>query len=258
MPLRYTNNMANYIDEAFWREALSTPTWYLLLQDDFERLEELATQESDYANRKRIKDTAYRLVEEAVRTGRLPMATMGDDLDAERQQIDTIVVHHTKNKPGMTLERLNAMQLLRIYGRYYTNPTNPNEQHFKGQPVWSGHFYNDAQVFWGYHWLMREDGTSQRILPDEAIGWHAGNWDVNTRSVGICIDDDLSHKQPSETVMQSIADTINRHYPNVRNTKIVGHCEVNDGTACPGDLFVKGWKRELVGRLRQSPFGFFM
>ncbi len=53
--------MTNILDEDFWREALSKPTWYLLLNDDFERLEQLAKNESDYDKRKQIKDKAYSL-----------------------------------------------------------------------------------------------------------------------------------------------------------------------------------------------------
>lgn len=241
--------MPDYIDEAYWREALSKPDWYLLLKDDFERLEKLAEKETNYAKRKQIKGQAYSLVEEAVRDGRLPMAEAGEDLDAERKPIDTVVVHHTKNKPGMTLERLNAIQLLRIYGRYFADPTDPKEKHLKGQPIWSGHFFNSKQVFWGYHWLVREGGTSECILDDSYIGWHSGNWDVNTRSAGICIDDDLSDKQPSEAVIQAVAGIIKRHYPNVNPSKVLGHCEVNNKTECPGRLFLESWKQKLITTL---------
>ena len=242
--------MADYIDENYWREALTKPDWYLLLQDDFDRLERLARDEKDYSKRKQIKSKAYSLVEEAVRDGNMPMSDSGDNLDAERQPIDTVVIHHTKNKPAMTLDRLNAIQLLRIYGRYFVNPTDPKEKHLKGLPVWSGHFYESRQVFWGYHWLIREDGASERILKDTYIGWHAGNWDVNTRSVGICIDDDLSDKEPSDAVIQSIADTIRQHYPAVNKSNILGHCEVNEKTECPGHLFGESWKQNLLDKLQ--------
>ena len=241
--------MADYIDETYWRKALSQPNWYLLLKDDFERLEELSEKEDNYAKRKQIKDKAYSLVEEAVSDGRLPIAEIGDNLDAERKPVDTIVVHHTKNRPGMTLAHLNAVQLLRIYGRYFANPTDAKEKHLKGQLIWSGHFYNSKQVFWGYHWLIREDGSSERILDDNYVGWHAGNWDVNTRSVGICIDDDLSDKKPSETVIQAVANIIKQHYPNVNWPKILGHCEVNNNTECPGYLFLESWKHQLTANL---------
>jgi len=242
--------MSGTIDEAYWREALSMPNWYLLLKDDFERLEKLAEKEDDYAKRKQIKDMAYRLVEEAVRDGRLPMSKTGDNFDSERKPIDTIVIHHTSNKPVLTLERLNAMQLLRIYGRYFASPTDPKEKHLEGKLVWSGHFYNSKQVFWGYHWLIRENGSSERILDDSYVGWHAGNWEVNTRSIAICIDDDLSDKEPGKAIIKAVADTIKQHYPNVDNSKILGHCEVNNSTGCPGHLFLESWKQTLVASLQ--------
>jgi N-acetylmuramoyl-L-alanine amidase len=241
--------MFDYIDEKFWKESLTKPDWYLLLKDDFDRLEKLAEKETDYHKRKRIKTKAYSLVEEAVSNGTLPLADSGDNFDAERQPIDTVVIHHTKSKPGMALERLNAIQLLRIYGDYFANPTSLQERHLKGQPVWSGHFYKSRQVFWCYHWLIREDGKRERILEDRYIGWHAGNWDVNTRSVGVCIDDDLSEKEPSERVIQSIAETIREYYPAVGASKIVGHCEVNHKTKCPGHLFLESWKQKLIDSL---------
>lgn len=37
------------------------------------------------------------------------LATSGANQDAERKPIDTIVIHHTANAPGMTRERLSAM-----------------------------------------------------------------------------------------------------------------------------------------------------
>lgn len=241
--------MAAHIDEAYWREALTKPLWYLRVKDDFERLEALARNEDDYDKRKQIKAKAYSLVEEAWKQGAMPIATSGDNLDAERKSIDTIVIHHTKNKPGMTLERLNAIQLLRIYGRYFADPSDSREKHFKGQSVWSGHYYNSRQVFWGYHWFIREDGTSEHILKDDYIGWHSGSWDVNTRSVGICIDDDLEDKEPSDTVIQSIADVIKQHYPSANPSRIVGHGEVNKNTTCPGSLFYTSWKQKILGKL---------
>jgi len=247
--MAYNRNMPDYIDEHFWREALSKPTWYLLLKDDFARLEKLAAKEPDYTKRKQIKRQAYGLIEEAVRDGWMPLAETGENLDVERKSIDTIVIHHTKNRPGMTLDRLNAIQLLRIYGGHYANPVKPSEAHFKGQPVWSGHFHNSKQVFWGYHWFVREDGSCERLLDDTCVGWHSGNWDVNTRSIGICVDDDLSDKEPSEAVVDGIAGIILQHYAPASQLEILAHCQVNTTTSCPGHLFLESWKQKLTTRL---------
>jgi hypothetical protein len=240
--------MARYLDENFWLETLGKPNWYILLADDFARLEKLAEQHKDEPDHKKIKREAYEIVEKAITDGRIPFASMDENMDKDRQPIDTIVVHHTKNPPGMTLERLNAMHLLRIYGKYFANPTDPNEQHLRSSPIWSGHFYNNKQVFWGYHWLVLENGVVEQILADSYIGWHAGNWDINTRSVGICVDDDLSEKEPSETVILSLASLIRDNYSAISSDNILGHCEVNAKTECPGRLFRESWKQKILDK----------
>lgn len=241
--------MAQFIDEKLWREALSRPDWYLLLEDDFKRLERLARGQTDPMKRKAVKREAYQMVEDALREGRMSLASSGEDLDRQRKPIDTIVIHHTANPPGMSLDRLNAMQLLRIYGSYYANPTDPAETNFKGRPVWSGHFLGKTQVFWGYHWLLRQEGEVERILDDSSIGWHAGNWDINTRSIGICLDDDLRDKQPDDAVLDSLAQVINDHYGNVRPENIIGHCDASKHTECPGNLFHKTWRTKLLQKI---------
>ncbi|HUD05812.1 MAG TPA: peptidoglycan recognition family protein [Candidatus Saccharimonadales bacterium] len=243
--------MPKYPNDALWLNAFTKPDWYLDVKDEFRRLEKLAVNEKDYYKRKSIKRPAYSLVETAVRENKIILAQSGKNFDRERRPIDTIVIHHTSNKPGMTLGRLNAMELLRIYGMHYADPPNPLEKNLTGQPVWSGHFYNDQQVFWCYHWFIREDGQAERLLKDEYIGWHAGNWDINTSSIAICIDDDLSDKKPSEIVLNAIAEIIKQHYPGILTSNILGHREVNPKTVCPGDLFIDGWKGELLKKIEK-------
>jgi N-acetyl-anhydromuramyl-L-alanine amidase AmpD len=123
------------------------------------------------------------------------------------------------------------------------------------QPIYSGHFDKDKKpVFYGYHWLVREDGMGERLLPDEATGWHAGNWEVNCESIGICVDDDLTSKQPSEAVIAGIADIIRRHYSTIivpGEDMVIGHNEVTK-TVCPGNEFLDGWKQTILDRLESS------
>ena len=227
-------------DAQKWHEALGHPDWYIRLGDDFKRLEALAKDNPDA----KTKEPAYTAVEAALHEGQLPLGDSGEDFDEDRRPIDTIVVHHTKNKPGMPLARLNAMHLLRLYGPEYARESRP----YHGQPVWSGHFYQDKQVFWGYHWLVRQDGAAEHILDDRYIGWHAGNWDVNTRSVAFCIDDDLTEKEPSHLALQAIAAAIRKNYPQVKQKNIIGHCDVVD-TVCPGKLFKPSWRGKLLALL---------
>ena len=237
--------MAEYIDQNKWQDALREPDWYVRLDEDFRGLEKYADTLSE-AEHQRVKDQAYGLVEQALADGVLPFAEEGENLDKERRPIDIIVIHHTKNRPGLSLARLNAIQLLRIYGRYYANPTDPREQHFKGQSVWSNHFYKGQQVFWGYHWLVRNDGTVEQLLADDKIGWHAGNWDINTRSIGICIDDDLTEKAPTDAAIATISCLVRKRYAAVKPSNLVGHADINHQTICPGRLFKSDWRQQIL------------
>ncbi len=176
-----------------------------------------------------------------------------EDWDGERQPVDTIVIHHTSREPGLTTKRLNALHLLRLYVPRYQSETSPVlTSDGTSQPIYSGHFdENGNQVFFAYHWMVRHNGDTERLLDDSLTGWHAGDWDVNCRSVAICIDDDLSSKRPSHEAMDSITEIITREYPEIHisPTSLLGHREIYSKTICPGSEFVDGWKIELLDRL---------
>jgi len=167
----------------------------------------------------------------------------GPNWDAERQAIDTVIVHHTASAQPMDLQRLNAMHLLNLYVPKYRNPGEDLEV-IGGTPIYSGHADPTGnQVFYGYHWLIREDGSREHLLPDEAIGWHAGSWDVNTRSVAVCFDGDLEHGQPTSKALHSAAELIATDYVDVASTRVLGHNAIVQ-TICPGNDFGV-WGEEL-------------
>ncbi|MDE2232740.1 MAG: hypothetical protein KGJ90_01225 [Patescibacteria group bacterium] len=48
-----------------------------------------------------------------------------------------------------------------------------------------------------------------------------------------------------------MAKLISNNYPQVPKESIIGHCEVNKNTTCPGERFLpsltdKGWKEKLL------------
>ena len=242
--------MTKFIDESFWRQTLLEADWYLKLGEDFRRLEKLAerarAEGRDGAEVKAIKRAAYSLVESALKEGKIALAETGEDFDRERRPIDTIVIHHTKNPPGLPLDRLNAMHLLRLYAPHYAA-----DSALRGQPIWSNHFRDGRPVFYGYHWLIRADGC-QRLLEDNQIGWHAGCWHINTRSLAVAIDDDLTDKEPSRTTLGVIAELIKRDYAYVASHLVIGHCEVLARSKVvnnPGKLFRSRWKQKLLDLL---------
>jgi hypothetical protein len=170
-----------------------------------------------------------------------------DDQDKDRQPIDTVVIHHSSRAEGISLPALNALHLLNLYVPVYQNKKKPvlNSQG-EHQPIYSGHFDEQGrQVFYGYHWKVERDGTTKRLLPDSALGWHAGNWEINKKSVGICIDDDLASKTPTPESLEGAAEIINEHYAGMT---VIGHNEASQ-TVCPGAHFKHGWKLELLDLL---------
>jgi hypothetical protein len=231
------------IDVQLWQESFSKPDWYIRVWKNYQEIEQAASKEDDYQVRKAIKSQVYELVEGALNSGSIKLADSGKDFDSERLPIDTVVIHHTGSKPGMSLSRLNAIQLLRIYATQYVKPSQEDSE-IKGKAIWSNHFYFGKQVFWAYHWFVREDGTAERILNDEYIGWHAGNWDINKRSIAICFDDYLQDKQPSDKAINTAINIISSRYPGVK--QIIGHREANPNTQCPGNLFLPTWKSKLA------------
>jgi hypothetical protein len=230
-------------EENLWRRRVQKPTWYLdYVQFINQAKTELGekTQELDSLNKK-----VRHFFEEALPQDKICLASEGPDLDKERLPVDTIVVHHTSAEPGYRLSYLNATHMLNIYAPYFANPTIDGEKDLKGKALWSGHFKDGKPVFWGYHWLMRMDGTFERLLEDNQLGWHAGNWEINRRSVAICLDNSYDKQDPADDILQKLAAHIKAHYPNIGLQNIIGHREARQGTTCPGAHFLDGWKPVL-------------
>jgi isocitrate dehydrogenase kinase/phosphatase len=240
--------MAQFFDEEVWGQALKQPDWYLLIGPEYKQLKELR-EKADAQTSQAIKRDVLKFFEERLERGEVALATEGEDLDAERKAIDTVVIHHTSAKPGYSLKQMNVTHLLNIYAPYFANPYVPGEGHLKGQPIWSNHIQGGKPVFYAYHWLLRMDGTAERLLDDSQIGWHAGSWEVNCRSIGICLDNDYEESSPKPEVLDQLAELIRINYAGIEAGRVIGHRAVNPKTTCPGNEFLDGWQKELLRRL---------
>ncbi|PIR45166.1 MAG: hypothetical protein COV10_00620 [Candidatus Vogelbacteria bacterium CG10_big_fil_rev_8_21_14_0_10_51_16] len=237
-------------DFTAWRSVLGQPDWYLRLLTELKALQASIASEPPERQRE-LKDSVYEFFETEIAAGRVAFGMSGHDFDAERQPIDTAVIHHTANAPGITAERISVIHLLRLYATYYAHPYLESEQHIKGTPLYSGHFSDGKQVFYAYHWLVRQDGSTERLLEDREIGWHAGAWEVNCRSVGICLDGDYRSRRPSNIELRATARILRENYPKIVKERLLGHREVNPKTDCPSNLFLstpkdRGWKEDLL------------
>ena len=238
--------MKFHFDREYWEPRLTVPDWYVRLEDELRTL--IFPVVHPDVELKRFRHQVYELVEELLERGTLPLAQYGPKLDGERGPIDTVVVHHTTEEPDIRLSKLSAIGLVRQYAFQYLED-NVLGNHVRGEPLWSGHFRQGRMVFFAYHWLVRPDGTTERLLEDSYIGWHAGNWFINTRSVAIAFSGDYEHIDPPPAQIEAAARLIHEHYPQIARENILGHCEVVGGTTCPGAYFLNGWKQALSEQL---------
>ena len=228
---------------AEWESRLTSPDWYIRAEDELRRLFFPVVHRD--AQLKAFRHMVYELVAELLESKRLPLAERGPDLDRERRPVDTIVIHHTEEEPGIRLSKLSAIGLVRQYAFQYL-AGDVLGRHVSGEPIWSGHFRQGEMVFFAYHWLIRPDGTVERLLEDTAIGWHAGNWGVNTRSVGIALSGDYETNTPPYAQIEATGRIIREYYPGVAKGNISGHREVTGGVTCPGTSFLHSWKQTLL------------
>lgn len=228
---------------AEWESRLTSLDWYIRVEDELRRLFFPVVHHD--AQLKAFRHKVYELVAELLESKRLPLAERGPDLDRERRPVDSIVIHHTEEEPGIRLSKLSAIGLVRQYAFQYL-ADDVLGRHVRGEPVWSGHFRQGEMVFFAYHWLIRPEGTAERLLEDTAIGWHAGNWAVNTSSIGIALSGDYETNTPPYAQIEATARIISEYYPHVDKGCISGHREVTGGVTCPGAYFLHGWKQTLL------------
>jgi hypothetical protein len=230
-------------DEQYWGKVIQRPDWYLEFVPYTQKVHKNLGENSQEA--RKFRKTIRHFFEKELEADNVALAQSGPDLDALREPVNTIVIHHSGH-PNYSLSYMNAVQLLNIYAPYYMNPTVRDERHLKGEAIWPGHFREGKPSFISYHWLMRMDGTFERLLKDEELGWHAGNWEINKQSVGICLDNDYARQDPTAKTLQKLATHIQKNYPEIKPENIIGHCEAREGTICPGTNFLDVWKPKLL------------
>jgi hypothetical protein len=233
-----------------WVKLIGKPDWYIAIVPEIDEIRKNMRDKSE-REQDACKKELYDFFELHLKNGDIALEENPPDADIERQSIDMVVIHHTSNPPGMSRERLSGAELIRLYAPYFYAPKSEADRSMKGRPIYSGHVRNGRQVFWPYHWFIRKDGTAERLLEDSEIGWQAGNWDVNRRSVAICFDGDYENSRPSDTELCAAAKLIRERYSGVAQEKIFGHREINPKTTCPSNLFLsddmrQGWKEDLL------------
>ncbi len=173
----------------------------------------------------------------------------GYNWDQWRLPIECAVIHHTSSSPTISLNELNVLGL-RLYIQQYLK-----DEDVLNQPLYSGHYWygkpatKNNMCFVSYHYLVRPSGKVVQLADNNAYLWHAGNLDINRKSISIALAGKFYGKSPTREALTATAKLLKDL--KIPKDKVFGHCEVINKqllgeTASPGDLFVGGWKGELL------------
>jgi hypothetical protein len=174
------------------------------------------------------------------------------DWDAERQPFETIVIHHSATKPDATPDDIDAIQKERLYAPRYRSAND--DPFVKGLPVHTGHVIDNKERFTGYHHLVYADGKVTTELSPlvkienkwhvDHVGWHAGKWSVNCRSVAICLVGDFSDKEPPDAQLRATAGLIVHYRTFNPKVEVTGHGD-HANTECPGKTW-RTWRAKTM------------
>lgn len=216
------------------------PLWYQHPRvkpklDEYFREEETGKSEVFIKEKRAFIQLVGNMLEE----GKVKLGEPLENFDEGRQPVNLLVIHHTETSDEANLAYINAIHLFTLYIiPAFDNPENS----LYGKPVFSGHYDSSGkQVFYGYHYLVRKDGTSTQVLRDEYLGYHARS--ANSYSIGVALIGSFNENPPTEASLQTVREILQK-YPD---TQVLGHREVVSDTECPGDTFLGpgGWKSRL-------------
>ncbi len=100
------------------------------------------------------------------------------------------------------------------------------------------------------HLLIERSGIVKQFVPFTQRAWHAGVSNFNNRdccndfSIGIELEgaDDIVYTDIQYDVLQQVCQCLQKAYPAILNSHIVGHCDIAPGRKTdPGESF--DWQR---------------
>lgn len=143
------------------------------------------------------------------------------------RKIDYIVIHHSAGSPKETLQDVNHSHQVRNWG----TPQKP----LYCKKDKKGYFVQ-------YHWFIDRAGNATQTRDYDEIGWQAGVWDINKRSVGICLSGNFQNELPKSQQLEAlkvIIKGLRLIYPRA----VIKPHRFFKATACPGknitDSFIK-------------------
>ena len=150
-------------------------------------------------------------------------------LGGVRRPITTIVVHHTAGMASNDIRQVSA-EISRLHRRKFRQ------------------MGKSAGLHVAYHYLITPNGKVWQVRDPDDIGHHAGNWNVNKHSLGICLVGDFSKHRPTKAQVKSL-DTLVRRLQAERQIKrsVIPHSYCR-ATLCCGEYLKREIRKLSWGR----------
>lgn len=131
-----------------------------------------------------------------------------------RLEIDTIVIHHSDTKRDWDLgTALNAIN-------------NSHKDRLHKELNGNGHHV-------AYHYLIAGGGKILYTRPEDEVGYHAGHWTTNRKSIGVCFLGKFEEEKPNPQQLTAARQLIREIKCRHKIKNIAGHRTFKP-TKCPG------------------------
>jgi len=185
-----------------------------------------------------------------------PIASEAGEVHYAPRVITEIVIHHSGSFPYDNSPEANA-KAVESYRNYHKYSVHPGVYSDKSTWAWyfdpylskyvqmpaqegypdgvsgpNGYNYNDID----YHFLVGTDGliyTGRRI---DTVGWHASNWEVNVRSIGVCFIGNFDSTVPNSSQYWAGVDLVSKLMEKYKIYNISRHSDYS-AKSCPGYSF---------------------
>lgn len=147
--------------------------------------------------------------------------------------IQYLILHHSASlKDKTTAEHVNEWHRKRNWGTW--------RKPVKAQKSSLG-FYSQ------YGYIIERNGAVVQCRKDDEISWHSGDWDMNTKSIGICLLGNFDKEKPDNEQIFALRDLLKglAGKYNIPKENILGHNEVKT-TRCPGKEIKIAYIRTLI------------
>ncbi len=175
----------------------------------------------------------------------------GAAIDGNREkEPDYMIIHHTAGREMINSTELEVQDYFDTTGKnrgyesvrtkrgsktirsYHTHPSRKKETFAQAQYAVHKYDIDSNQYGWRLVLLMKK--------PFENVAWHAGNWEINKRSIGIEICGNYKDKKINDNALFLIADKFQWYFNRCRDRgvrlKLAGHKDYAN-TSCPGQIY---------------------